>query len=111
MRSILWNVMMRRLGAVRIRSSLGSERRKLRGLQIRSGRLGNRCISRNMRKCAQMRKLGDMWVSSRLGDIWESRRLGDMWKRLLSTVSHAGLCRLRRATIVTYLLTRNEQFS
>ena len=102
MRSSLWNVMMRRSRDVQIRSSLGSERRKLRGLRIRSGRLGNRCISRNMRKCAQMRKLGDMWVSS---------RLGDMWKRLLSTVSHAGLCRLRRATYVTYLLTRNEQFS
>ena len=73
MRSSLWNVMMRRSGAVRIRSSLGSEKRKLRGLRIRSGRLGNRCISRNMRKC--------MCADEKAGRY---RRLGDIWKKLLS---------------------------
>ena len=73
-RSSLWNVMMRRSGAVRIRSSLGSEKRKLRGLQKRSGRLGNRCISGNMWKytCAD-EKAG------------RYRRLGNIWKKLLST--------------------------
>ena len=43
----------------------------------------------------------------RLGNMLVSRRLGDMRKKLLSTVSHAGPCRLRNATHVTTLLTRN----
>ena len=58
----------------------------------------------NVKRLGNLRRLGA--VKRRVGDmcirrVEVVRRLGAMWKRLLSTMYHTGLSRLRGSTFMT----------